>query len=441
MQALPKFSSGFPLFQMMIPVLGWLLMTGIMPVAVMGQGISTDTVTISLQQAEMQFVKNNLQLLAQKYNVDATQALILQAKLYPNPNIGLNQGAYNTQTRKWFEQDYANGEQAYQVSQLIVLSRKIHKQVNMAETNYKLAQDNLLDLLRSLKYALRSSWYTIYFLQQTARVYDEEIHGLQMIVNAYDKVKNMGYVSAADVAMIQAQLYSLQNEYQSLLDNINDQESQLRLLLQDSTNVYIQPVIAAEIVRTDPSRIPLKTLMDSAVLNRTDMMISRDNLTLSQQNFTLQKAMAVPDLTAGVSMDRHGGYVPNYSSISLNMDIPLFNRNQGNIKNAQIMVEDNKTQLLLNQKTVEEQVARAWQKAMDAERLYKGIDSSFAGNFKTLAQEMMKNYMKRNVNLITFLTFYDSYKQNIVQLNGIFLNKAIDLENINYVTGTDFYDR
>lgn len=191
MQALPKFSSGFPLFQMMIPVLGWLLMTGIMPVAVMGQGISTDTVTISLQQAEMQFVKNNLQLLAQKYNVDATQALILQAKLYPNPNIGLNQGAYNTQTRKWFEQDYANGEQAYQVSQLIVLSRKIHKQVNMAETNYKLAQDNLLDLLRSLKYALRSSWYTIYFLQQTARVYDEEIHGLQMIVNAYDKVKNM----------------------------------------------------------------------------------------------------------------------------------------------------------------------------------------------------------------------------------------------------------
>lgn len=241
--------------------------------------------------------------------------------------------------------------------------------------------------------------------------------------------------------MIQAQLYSLQNEYQSLLDNINDQESQLRLLLQDSTNVYIQPVIAAEIVRTDPSRIPLKTLMDSAVLNRTDMMISRDNLTLSQQNFTLQKAMAVPDLTAGVSMDRHGGYVPNYSSISLNMDIPLFNRNQGNIKNAQIMVEDNKTQLLLNQKTVEEQVARAWQKAMDAERLYKGIDSSFAGNFKTLAQEMMKNYMKRNVNLITFLTFYDSYKQNIVQLNGIFLNKAIDLENINYVTGTDFYDR
>jgi len=57
--------------------------------------------------------------------------------------------------QKWFEQDFTNGEQAYQVSQMIVMSRKIKKQTNIAETNNKLAEDNLFDLLRSLKLALK----------------------------------------------------------------------------------------------------------------------------------------------------------------------------------------------------------------------------------------------------------------------------------------------
>ncbi len=98
----------------------------------------TDTLNLPLQKAEELFVKNNLQLLAQRLNVDATQALIIQARLYPNPGINGTLGAYNPDTRKWFEEDYPNAERAFQVSQLIVLSRKIHKQTNIAETNYKL---------------------------------------------------------------------------------------------------------------------------------------------------------------------------------------------------------------------------------------------------------------------------------------------------------------
>jgi len=81
------------------------------------------------------------------------------------------------------------------------------------------------------------------------------------------------------------------------------------------------------------------------------------------------------------------------------------------------------------------------QKAVDADILYKGIDESFASKFDTLANEMMKNYLKRNVSLITFLTFYDSYKQNIVQLNTISFNKINALENLNFLTGTAFYNK
>src|SRR5271157_2457678 len=119
-------------------------------IAIMGQVVFKDTLKLSVNDADSIFLAKNLLLLAQKFNVDATQALILQAKLYPNPNLGFEQGAYNPVTKKWFEQDYTNGEQAFQFSQLIVLSRKIHKQIKIAETNYKLAEDNLYDLLRTI---------------------------------------------------------------------------------------------------------------------------------------------------------------------------------------------------------------------------------------------------------------------------------------------------
>jgi len=81
------------------------------------------------------------------------------------------------------------------------------------------------------------------------------------------------------------------------------------------------------------------------------------------------------------------------------------------------------------------------QKAIDADKLYRGVDPAFAGAFDQLAKEMMEHYMKRSVSLLNFLTFYDSYKQNIVQLNTILFNKVNALEDINFLTGTNFYNK
>ena len=406
-----------------------------------GQGVYGDTLKMTIREADSIFIARNLQLLAQKYNVSATKAMIIQARLYPNPEINFEQGAYNPQTKKWFEQDFTNGEQAYQVSQMIVMSRKIKKQTNLAETNYKLAEDNLFDLLRTLKLALHSSFYNIYYLQQTAKVYDEEIHSLKMIVAAYNQVKGKCYVSEADMVQVQAQLYSLQNEYQTLIDNINDLQSQARLLLQVSASTYVKPLADRGIVNTDPLSVTLKALLDSAYVNRTDLTIAKDNLLLSKQTYTLQKAMAIPDITVGIGVDRHGSYVTNFNAINIGFTIPIFNRNQGNIKNARILMDFNDIQLQLTKKILDEQVVRGFQKAIDADRLCKAIDPSFAANFDRLANEMLKNYMKRIVNLINFLTFYDAYKQNIVQLNSILFNKVNALENLNYLTGTSFFNK
>jgi cobalt-zinc-cadmium efflux system outer membrane protein len=401
-----------------------------------------DTLQLSLPAAEKIFLQNNLQLLAQKLNVDAASAQVIQAKLWNNPQLSLAQGAYNPVTKKWFSFDKTNGETAASIQQLILLAGKIRKQVNLAKTNVELAQNNLLDVLRTLRFTLRTDFYSIYYLQQTSLVYNEEIAALKSISAAFEEQNNKGYLARTEVVRIKAQLYSLQSEYNDLINQINDKESELRLILQAKPSVYITPQPDTALLQQQTtSRYPLQTLIDSAYQNNTDLKAATLNVTLNQQNYSYQKALAIPDLSLGAVYDKNGSYVHNSNLLSAGFNIPLFNRNQGNIKSARIMTNFSRTQEQITMKALEEQVSRSFQKALDVEKLYNGIDPSFAGEFAELSTAVKNNYVKRNISILDFLNFYDSYKQNIIQLNNIRLNRVSALENLNLLTGTDLYNK
>jgi cobalt-zinc-cadmium efflux system outer membrane protein len=407
--------------------------------SVFGQS-RTDTLSVTLTQTEQQFLQKNLQLLAQRYNINAQRALILQAKLYPNPYLSIEQSTYDPQTRKWFELG-RNGEQAVQLSQLILLAHKINKQVKIAETNALLAEQNFADLLRTLRFTLRSDFFAIHYLQQTERVYGQEIQSLQTISTAFEQQRDKGYIARSEVVRIKAQLYSLQNELNDLRNQIRDRQSELRLVLQTAPGVYIVPLVdSAELMRLNPETFPVQVLLDSAYRNRTDLQMAQTNVTLSRQNYEYQKALAVPDLTVGANYDRAGSYVPNFNAVSLGISIPIFNRNQGNIKAYRNYVSQNDFLLQSTQKTIEEQVYRGLERAIDADRLYQSMDKTFTGEFSQLAQAVYENYVKRNITLLDFLNFYDAYKQYMVQLNYILENRVTALENINYLTGTNFFN-
>src|SRR5579871_241343 len=137
-----------------------------------------DTVRLSLPDAEKMFLDSNLLLLAQKYNVDAQKALVMQARLWPNPNFGISHGLYSGTLKQFFPVG-ANDETAASLSQLILLAGKRNKQVKIAQANAQLSEYQFFDLLRTLKYTLRTDFFNIYFLQKSAKIYDAEIIALQ----------------------------------------------------------------------------------------------------------------------------------------------------------------------------------------------------------------------------------------------------------------------
>ena len=417
--------------------------------AIFGQPQSTnplfkDSINITLDSAESIFLKNNFLLLAQRYNVDAIKALVIQAKLLPNPNFSFSRGPIipiNDPTSNFPHSDlFNNSENAASISQLILLAGKRNKQIKVAEANVRLAEFQFYDLIRTLKYTLRTDFFNIYYLQQSARVYDKEISSLQQVVNAFNQQAGKGYISEKEVIRVKAQLYTLLSEYNDLTNKINDTESELRLVLQIK-NVYLVPVIDnTKIMSLDPSQFSLNALIDTAYRNRTDLQIARANTDISKFNYNYQKALAFPDITASFSYDKQGSYARGFNAAGIGIDLPLFNRNQGNIKSAKLMIEVNAATQKNVEASVEERIYRSLQKAYDNRKLYLSIDPKFVSDFERLLNEVLINYQKRNLGLLDFLDFYDSYKQNILQINSLNFNRVSAFEDLNFYTGANFFN-
>ncbi|HEY2347926.1 MAG TPA: TolC family protein [Puia sp.] len=403
--------------------------------------VHTDTLNIKLDSAEKLFLSGNFILLAQKYNIQAQKALEIQAKLYPNPNLSVYYSLYNTETKKFFPvgSGTSGGELSGQVSQLIYLAGQRNKQVRIAEANTRIAEYQFYDLIRTLKYTLRTDFYNIYFLQHSAAVYNEEIKSLQQVVNAFEEQEGKGYIAEKEVIRIKAQLYTLLSEYNNLIGQINDEESELRLVLQIKSSFIVPALDSVKIGTFSPSTYSLATLLDSAYKNRTDLLMARTTVEAGKLNYNYQKALAVPNLTLALAYDQQGSYINNLTSLGASIDLPFFNRNKGNIQAAKITTDANSALQQSTEATVQENVSHALEKAFANDKMYHTIDPKFLKDFDHMLHEVLINYEKRNLTLLDFLDFYSSYKDNILSSNNIQFNRISSFEDINYYTGTEFY--
>ena len=402
---------------------------------------SADTLNLSLDSAERLFINGNYLLLAQKYNIQAQKAQEIQAKLYPNPNFSIFYSIYNSTTDKFFPTGpgTAGSEISMQLSQMVYLAGQRNKQVKIAEANTRLSEYQFYDLIRTLKYTLRTDFYNVYFLLRSLSVYDEEIKSLQQVVRAFEEQEGKGYIAEKEVIRIKAQLYSLLAESQDLVNQINDRESELRLVLQIKLSFIVPKLDSSKINSLNPSAYPLAVLLDSAFLNRSDLQIARTNVEASKLNYVYQKSLAVPNLTLALAYDKQGSYIDYLPSLGAAIDLPFFNRNKGNIQTAKINTDASNALQLSTEATVQENVSHALEKAFANDKLYRTIDSKFLADFDHMLFEVLSNYQKRNLTLLDFLDFYASYKDNILSSNGIQLNRLNAFEDINYFTGTEFF--
>lgn len=401
------------------------------------RGIEQDTLKLTIGEVETIFLNKNLDLIAQKYSIDSAKATVITAKLYDNPDFSYSNAFYNASTHHFFDP-----EMSVQVSQLIRLAGKRNKSIDLAKSGIDVAQYQFYDLLRTLRFVLRNDFYNIYFLEQSSKLYQLEIASLQKIVPAFEDQVKKGFMAPVDVLRIQSQLYTLQAEYDNLQTHIDNIQSELKVLIRANPSIYFLPVAPiSDLNNQVVSQTNYQSLIDSAIVNRPDLKALNANIVFSNYNLRLQKAYAKPDITIGANYDRLGSYVQDYNAIGISIPLPLFNRNQGNIQNAKIQTEVNKTLYESALDKIKSEVTTSYITALRAEKLLLGFDPKFEENMKDLIAQVTINFQKKNITMLEFLDYYNSYKQNVLQINQLRFNKMSALEQLNFSVGKIIFNQ
>lgn len=66
-------------------------------------GAKASVVSLSLKESEQRFSEHNLEVIAERYNIDIAEAQVVQAKLFENPVVSLEQNVYNRLNGHYFE--------------------------------------------------------------------------------------------------------------------------------------------------------------------------------------------------------------------------------------------------------------------------------------------------------------------------------------------------
>ncbi|HTP81107.1 MAG TPA: TolC family protein, partial [Bacteroidota bacterium] len=132
--------------------------------------------------------------------------------------------------------------------------------------------------------------------------------------------------------------------------------------------------------------------------------------------------------------------IPNYYAITLSVDLPFLNRNQGNVEASVMTLEANKRSRDLMRKSVQADVADACQKAVETDRLYKSFDRKLVAQYEELVEGMVNNYERRNIGIVEFTDFFEAYRTSMVQIYQLENNRLDEIENLNAAVGADIVE-
>ncbi len=400
----------------------------------------SDTLKLDLAKAEKIFLQKNLSLLAAGYNININEVLIRQAKLWDNPVLATDQNIYD-QEGKFFAHNNVSGQVYIQIQQLIRTAGKRTKLAQLASDNTQLAREQFEEVMRGLRYTLQSDFIEINHLLKTKKVYDGEIAQMEKLVYGMNEEFKAGNLSLKDNMRLKALLFSLQNELVNVQSQLMPIQTEVRFLLQDSTNNFIQPQFSYQLPEVINYKIKEQdSLVAKAMASRPEAKIVQTQLDFQSHNLIYQKALAKPDITVGSEYDQRSSYAPNYVGLAISLPLIIFNKNQGNIKSAQFYVKQQTVIKDLEYARIESEVNSALQKFLYFQKINNADQLAFSKQYDDLFNNMIKSYQDRQLGLLELIDFIDAYKDSKLKLtdqHNSLIKAAIDL---NYTTNSTIID-
>jgi cobalt-zinc-cadmium efflux system outer membrane protein len=377
--------------------------------------LAQDTLKISIEQAEKQFLEKNLQVLAERYNIDIADAAIAQAKLLNNPSIGF--GDIN-----FWRQDAANeldvspapfGNRivfSVELEQIIRTAGKRRKLVDLEKASKEIAIQEFEAFLLSLKTELRIILNETVYLQSYMDIIKIQEETINNLVQVYKNQTALGNIAKSELIRLQSSLIELESEANELRTELNKQYKDLKILLniKPEAGILILPSAAAT---KNPDEIFVIDLLEMANHSRPEFLLSDLNVKYHEKMLRYEKSQRSPDIALSLNYDRYGGVWRNFAGVGIGFDIPVFDRNQGNIKIAKLNIEQSSYNAEYQKNAIQQEIMEIYHNyKMNYDFYRKIMDNDFLEDLDNMLEVYARNLLNKNINMLEYIDFMDACK-------------------------------
>jgi len=379
----------------------------ILLIPLLGKNVSAsnDTMTLDMKNATTVLLQSNLELMAANYQIDMAEAEKLQAGLWPNPTFVWNADLYSLERNEYF--NYKN-QKLIQIEMMVPVTGRIRKARQLAETNVEFKKLEFEQFSRELVFEFKKLCIDSELKLYLLRNYEELLPLLDRSLESSKARNSMGMVPNSEVLRLEAELKSLRLNYSVLKLEFMDLQKQLRTLLSLKNQVIVR-IILDEVITALPT---LDVLFSEAKSRRSDLKMLKLEVQMSKQSLQLEKASALGDLKLGFQPhDKGSNYVRPYTGMVLEIPMPFFDRNQGNIQKMKYKISSTETLYTRKELEVRQEVANVYQKILLADVEFKRFDPKTNAALKSLLEKAGENYGAKLIDILEYLDIQRMYLQ------------------------------
>jgi len=402
---------------------------------------SQEAVESRLRKSEIEqvFLAHNLSLMAQRFHIQQADAAVLQAKLWPNPTISISEvNLWKNSSSESFPAligQYGKYQQlAVELEQTIEMAGKRKKRVQLQLLEKDNAQLQFEELLRNLKYDLRSQCLELQILQEKEQLYSSQVDIFQTLAKSFQNQWKEGNVSEMDYLRIESESIAFGNKLNEIhQEKIAKMNAVASYLGDKGAAIYISDTIGMPLFLLGTKQEWKMMALES----RSDYKIIHNNWKKSNAQLEIEKAERTPDLKVSMNYDRGGNIMRDFIGLGVAMDLPLFNRNQGNIKVAQLELEKNKVEIAQFRIDIEREIEFLSARLSNLESSLKTMDTGFDRKLDVALERYVRNFQERRLTIVEFIDFINNYmenKESILERRAKYLHYK---EELTYLIGKD----
>ena len=327
--------------------------------------VASKALRLSVNDALGLFLSQNLDVLIAKYGIEYTKGQEVTARLFPNPLISVGTLSSYTQGRTLSN----SGQLFTQVAQLFELAGKRGYRIESAGFGTQSAEAAFEDAVRQLGFTVKDTYYRVQLAQRRLVLAEENRDRFSRILEVNTIRFKKGYIAEVDLIRIRLQMVDFHSMVIQSLREAESARGDLRQLLRLSPKTVLELTTELDFRRIDPD---IETLRVTALDARPDIRAKRYTFSQRESDLKLAKAYRIPDVTIGAGYAIQGSRGPDNPgqfALSAGIPLPLFNRNQGGILQAEVSIQSAEADLDKTINLVENEVEVAYRNLLQSRRL------------------------------------------------------------------------